>query len=98
MVSVINQLIVLVVTIQVEYKDDGDALNVTILLDGLVAEQFKNFESHFNVPDATKPYGIAGTLGLLSSVTSITSNYLGTKIPTLEVDTINASLAKVSTG
>lgn len=75
---------------------DGDALNITILLDDLMADQFKNFECHYNIPDATKPFGIAGTLGLLSSVTSITSNYLDTKTEINPIDTINANLARVN--
>ena len=69
------------------------ALNVTIFLDNLVANEFKTFETHYNVPDATKPFGIAGTLGLLSSVTSIVSNYLDHKeLEPNDVDTITPQL------
>jgi len=60
-----------------------------------MAEQFKTFAPHYNVADTSKPFGISSSIGLLSSVSSIASNYLDTKTPTNEIDTINVNLKRV---
>jgi len=76
---------------------DGDALNITIMGDDFMFEQFHTFEPHYNVADVTKPFGVSGNLGLLSSVTSIVSNYLANQGPDIpEEDTITMNLPKVS--
>lgn len=57
---------------------DGDELNVTILLDNMMADEFKTLEAYYNIPDVSKPYSISGNLTLLSPATSTLSNYLST--------------------
>ena len=71
---------------------DGDALNVIILNDNLLVDEFSTLEAHYNVPDLSKPYSISGNLGLLSSVTGIVSNYIDT-VDT-DIDTVNDSVNK----
>jgi hypothetical protein len=74
---------------------DGDELNVTILLDNYMCEQFKTLQPFFNVPDIAKPYEISGNLGLLSPSTSIIANYLYDKTPSTRKDQISSSFKYV---
>lgn len=72
-------------------------LNFTILLDGMMADQFKTLQPHFNVPDLSNPYAISGNLSMLAPATSILSNYLYKNTENLvEQDTISAQLQTVT--
>mgnify|MGYP006909096523 FL=1 len=51
-------------------------MNVTILLDNLMAEEFKTLDTYYNIPDTTKPFSVSGNLNLLSPANSILSSYL----------------------
>ena len=55
---------------------DGDELNVTILLDNLMAENTDSLSPHFNVTDLTKQYSVSGNLSVMSPATATISNYL----------------------
>lgn len=55
---------------------DGDEVNATMLLDNLLAEEFKTLDTYYNIPDTTKPYSVSGNLNLLSPANSILSSYL----------------------
>lgn len=70
---------------------DGDELNVTILLDNFMVEQFKTLQPYFNIPDIAKPYEISGNLGLLSPATSVIANFLYDKIPSERKDLVSSS-------
>lgn len=70
---------------------DGDELNVSILLDNNMAEQFKTLQPFFNVPDIAKPYEISGNLGLLSPSTSIVANFLYDTVPSTRKDQVSSS-------
>jgi hypothetical protein len=55
---------------------DGDELNFTILLDNLLAEEFKTFDPFYNIPDTSKPYSVSGNLTLLSPANNILAQCL----------------------
>lgn len=75
---------------------DGDELNFTILLDAMMANEFKTLQPHFNVSDLSKPYAVSGNLSLLAPATSILSNYLYKKTPDAPaVDNISNQLKMV---
>jgi len=59
-----------------------------------MARMTEVFDAHHNVLDLSKPYSISGNLTLLSSVTSIMSNFLDHKEPE-EKDTITELLQVV---
>ena len=61
-----------------------------------MADLFEPLDPHYNIPDIDKLYSVSGNLTLLSSVTSIVSNYLDNKnIDDHMNDTVFASLNKV---
>lgn len=70
---------------------DGDELNVFLLLDNYMIEQFKTLQPFFNVPDIAKPYDVSGNLGLLSPSTSIIANFLYDKAPSTRKDQVSSS-------
>lgn len=55
---------------------DGDELNVTILLDNMLADLTKTLAPFYNIPDMSKPNAIAGELTLLSPANSLLGNYI----------------------
>jgi len=63
-------------------------VNVTILLDNLLAEEFKTLDPYYNVPSVNKSYGISGNLSMLAPPNSIMSNYLYDKRPDVIQDTV----------
>jgi len=67
---------------------DGDELNVIILNDNFMAEEFKTLRPFYNVPDLSKPFSISGNLTLLSPANNILSNFLSDKEEHPEQDTI----------
>lgn len=69
-----------------------DELNQTILLDNMMAEEFKTLAPYYNIPDVAKPNSITGRFSLLSTGTSILSNYLFDKEPSHEQDTVVSKL------
>lgn len=61
-----------------------------------MAKLFAPLKPHFNIPDLDKLYNVSGNLTLLSSVTSIVSNYLDNKnTDDHMVDSIYDKLRKV---
>ena len=78
---------------------DGDAINATLLLDNKIADAFDTFTPYHGVVDINKPYSISGNLTLLSSATSIVSNYADdNNIVNNISDPIDAQLTKVDIG
>ena len=69
-------------------------VNVTILLDTLLAEEFKTLDTHYNIPDTTKPFSVSGNLNLLSPANTILSRFLYDEQEE-GVDTIVNQLQKV---
>jgi len=70
---------------------------MTIMLDNLIVDELKTLEPHYNIPDMSKPYSVSGNLSLLSSVTSIASNYLDNKeLEEPENDFINKQLTHIT--
>ena len=74
---------------------DGDELNVTLLLDELMENEFKTLSPFYNIPDSDKPYSIGGNLTLLSPANSIIANALLDKRHNPEKDTIFGLLNKL---
>jgi len=73
---------------------DGDELNCTLYLDNMLAEIMKKFKSHYSVPDLSKPFNISGNLNIMSTATSILSNYLHSPNDA-EKDTVSSKLKYV---
>lgn len=74
---------------------DGDELNVTLLLDELMENEFKTLAPYYNIPDSDKPYSIGNNLTLLSPANSIISNAISDIRHNPDLDTIFAKLRKV---
>jgi len=72
------------------------ALNFTIIGDNYLAKKLEVFKPHFNITDINKPFSISGNMSLLSSVTSILSNYLDTPEENQDSDPIYEQLTKIA--
>jgi hypothetical protein len=55
---------------------DGDEMNVTLLLDNFMHDNFLTMQAHHSVPDMNSVYGVSGRLTLSSPVVATISNYL----------------------
>lgn len=58
----------------------------------MMAEEFKTLAPYYNIADVGKPAGLSGRFSLLSTGTSILSNYLFDKDPSQEQDTVVSKL------
>lgn len=70
-------------------------LNVTLLLDDLMENEFKTMDPYYNIPDSSKPYSVGNNLTLLSPANSIISNALLDIRDSPDKDTIFSQLQKV---
>lgn len=67
---------------------DGDEVNVIILNDNMMAEEFKTLDPYYNIPDMSKPYSVSGNLTLFSPANNILMNFLRDRTEDKEHDTI----------
>jgi DNA-directed RNA polymerase beta' subunit len=74
---------------------DGDEVNITILLDNLLAEEFKTLRPYYNIPDNNKPLTISNNLSLLSPSYGVLCNMLRDDAEDYENDTVYDRLKKV---
>ena len=71
---------------------DGDEINMSILLDMLLVEEYEVLKPFYNIPDLTKPFAISGNLSLLGPSNAILGNYLMDRREFPEEDTITRML------
>lgn len=73
-------------------KVDGDEINMSLLLDLLLVEEYEVLKPFYNIPDLTKPFAISGNLSLLGPSNAILGNYLMDRREFPEEDTITRML------
>ena len=67
---------------------DGDELNMTLLLDSVLEEEYEVLSPHYNIPDLSNPYAVSGNLTLLGPANAILLNYLRDKMEDPMTDSI----------
>lgn len=73
-------------------KVDGDEINMSLLIDLLLTEEYEVLKPFYNIPDLTKPFAISGNLSLLGPSNAILGNYLMDRREFPEEDTITRML------
>ena len=54
---------------------DGDALNITVLLDNMMSDEAENFAPYYSTMDVNKLYSVSKFVSLLGPGNNIMTNY-----------------------
>jgi hypothetical protein len=73
---------------------DGDQLNYLPLMSRLLYNEAKGFASHYNVPDTSRPFSIAGRFGLTGPPNSVISDWVNANLNNKQgIDTVFEKVA-----
>lgn len=67
---------------------DGDEINLSLLIDRVLEDEYEVLQPHYNIPDLSNPYAVSGNLTLLGPANAILLNYLRDKMEDPLQDTI----------